>query len=88
MSKKINPSQRIVFIKDDQIICQNCGNYGQKIDLNKRTRTKVAIVLRTLHKELSSQEKLIGDYKYFEIIRLLNSFSTDSDTEIYKALTR
>jgi len=58
------------------------------IKLKRRTKTKIATVFNSIHKELSNCDKLKEDIEYFKIIRVLNHFKNLSDNDIYKHITR
>lgn len=55
------------------------------IKLKKRTKTRIANVLREIHKDLS-EKTLRTDKEYFEIIRILNHFKNEVD--LYRTLTK
>lgn len=58
------------------------------IQLKRTCKTKVAKALGEIHKELSNENKLRTDTKYFELIRVLNHFNKETEKDLYKALTR
>lgn len=58
------------------------------IQLKRTCKTKVAKALGEIHRELSNENKLIDDIKYFQIIRILSHFEKESERDLYKALTR
>lgn len=58
------------------------------IQLKRTCKTKVAKALGEIHKELSNENKLSTDKKYFELIRVLNHFEKETEGDLYKALTR
>lgn len=58
------------------------------IKLKRTCKTKVAKALGDIHKELSNENKLITDTKYFQLIRILNHFESETEGDLYKALTR
>jgi hypothetical protein len=55
------------------------------IRLQKACKTKLAKALREIHKKLS-ENTLISDVKYFEIIKCLNHF--EKETDLYKVIAR
>lgn len=60
-----------------------------KIELKRGCKTKIATVFNPIHKDLiMSDKKLKADKEYFKIIRVLSHFSGETDTDIYKAITR
>lgn len=62
--------------------------YSKKeIKINKNIKTKLFKKLRTIHYEISN-EKLITDNGYFELIRCINSFKDFDDKILYKNLIR
>lgn len=58
------------------------------IQLKRTCKTKVAKALGEIHKELSNENKLITDTKYFQLIRVLSHFEKETEGDLYKALTR
>jgi hypothetical protein len=58
------------------------------IKLKRTCKTKVAKALGEIHKELSNENKLSTDTKYFQLIRVLSHFEKETEGELYKALTR
>lgn len=58
------------------------------IQLKRDCKTKVAKALGEIHKELSNEDKLSTDEKYFEIIKILSPFENEVENDLYKALTR
>ena len=58
------------------------------IQLKRTCKTKVAKALGEIHKELSNENKLSTDTKYFELIRVLSPFEKETEGDLYKALTR
>lgn len=58
------------------------------IKLKRSSKTKVASVLGEIHKELSFENKLSTDIKYFELIKVLSHFEKETRGDLYKALTR
>lgn len=58
------------------------------IQLKRTCKTKVAKVLGEIHKELSNENKLSTDTKYFQLIRVLSHFEKETEGDLYKALTR
>lgn len=58
------------------------------ITLKRTCKTKVAKALGEIHKELSNENKLSTDTKYFELIRVLSHFNKETEENLYKALTR
>lgn len=59
-----------------------------KIQLKRTCKTKVAKALGEIHKELSNENKLSADTKYFHLIRVLSHFEKEPEGDLYKALTR
>ena len=59
----------------------------EKIILKKSTKSKVAITLGEIHKELS-EKRLSEDFKFLELVSILNHFSDLSDKDIAKALSK
>lgn len=57
------------------------------INLKRNTKTKVAAILRDIHKDLS-EKQLKKDEEFFKIVRVLNHFKNENDNDLYKALTR
>lgn len=62
-------------------------NSADEIKLKRNTKTRVATILRDIHKDLSEKE-LINDKPFFNLVRILNHFKHDSEKDLYKALTR
>jgi hypothetical protein len=58
------------------------------IQLKRGCKTKVAKALGEIHKELSNENKLSTDTKYFQLIRVLSHFEKETEGDLYKALTR
>jgi len=58
------------------------------IQLKRTCKTKVAKALGEIHKELSNENKLRTDTKYFQLIRVLSHFEKETEGDLYKALTR
>lgn len=58
------------------------------IQLKRTCKTKVAKALGEIHKELSNENKLSADTKYFQLIRVLSHFKDEKEGDLYKALTR
>lgn len=58
------------------------------IQLKRTCKTKVAKALGEIHKELSNENKLSTDTKYFQLIRVLSHFEKETEGDLYKALTR
>jgi hypothetical protein len=58
------------------------------IQLKRTCKTKVAKALGEIHKELSNENKLSTDTKYFQLIRVLSHFEKKTEGDLYKALTR
>lgn len=58
------------------------------IQLKRACKTKVGKVLGEIHKELSYENKLSTDTKYFQLIRVLSHFEKETEGDLYKALTR
>jgi len=58
------------------------------IQLRRTCKTKVAKALGEIHKELSNENKLSTDTKYFQLIRVLSHFEKETEGDLYKALTR
>jgi hypothetical protein len=58
------------------------------IQLKRTCKTKVAKALGEIHKELSNENKLSTDIKYFQLIRVLSHFEKETEGDLYKALTR
>lgn len=58
------------------------------IHLKRTCKTKVAKALGEIHKELSNENKLSTDTKYFQLIRVLSHFEKETEGDLYKALTR
>ncbi|MCB9032227.1 MAG: hypothetical protein H6553_00160 [Chitinophagales bacterium] len=58
------------------------------IQLKRTCKTKVAKALGEIHKELSNENNLSTDTKYFQLIRILNHFEKETKEDLYKALTR
>lgn len=58
------------------------------IQLKRTCKTKVAKALGEIHKELSNENKLTTDTKYFQLIRVLSHFEKETEGDLYKALTR
>lgn len=58
------------------------------IQLKRTCKTKVAKALGEIHKELSNENKLRTDTKYFQLIRVLSHFEKETKEDLYKALTR
>lgn len=58
------------------------------IQLKRNCKTKLAATLGKIHSELSNVDKFSGDTDYFNIIKCLSHYSTLSNDELYKALTR
>lgn len=58
------------------------------IQLKRTCKTKVAKALGEIHKELSNENKLSTDTKYFQLIRVLSHFEKETKEDLYKALTR
>jgi hypothetical protein len=58
------------------------------IQLKRTCKTKVAKALGEIHKELSNENKLSTDNEYFKLIRVLNHFEKEKESDLYKALTR
>lgn len=58
------------------------------IQLKRTCKTKVAKALGEIHKELSNENKLSTDTKYFQLIRVLSPFEKETKEDLYKALTR
>jgi len=58
------------------------------IHLKRTCKTKVAKALGEIHKELSNENILITDTKYFQLIRVLSHFEKETEGDLYKALTR
>ncbi|RCU42456.1 hypothetical protein EIZ47_08880 [Chryseobacterium lacus] len=58
-----------------------------EIKLKRNTKTRVATILRDIHKDLSEKE-LINDKPFFKLVKILNHFKHDSEKDLYKALTR
>lgn len=58
------------------------------IQLKRTCKTKVARALGEIHKELSNENKLSTDTKYFQLIRVLSHFEKEKEGDLYKALTR
>jgi hypothetical protein len=58
------------------------------IQLKRTCKTKVAKALGEIHKELSNENKLSTDTKYFQLIRTLSHFEKETEGDLYKALTR
>lgn len=58
------------------------------IQLKRTCKTKVAKALGEIHKELSNENKLSTDTKYFQLIRVLSHFEKETKQGLYKALTR
>lgn len=58
------------------------------IQLKRTCKTKVAKALGEIHKELSNENKLSTDTKYFQLIRVLSHFKDEPERDLYKALTR
>jgi hypothetical protein len=58
------------------------------IQLKRTCKTKLAKVLGDIHKELSNENKLSTDTKYFQLVRVLNHFEKETEGDLYKALTR
>jgi len=68
-----------------------CKSYSlpkTTIKLKRTCKTKIAKVLGEIHKELSNENKLSTDNKYFELIRVLSHFENEVNANLYKALTR
>lgn len=61
---------------------------GTIIQLKRTCKTKVAKALGEIHKELSNENKLSTDTKYFQLIRVLSHFEKETEGDLYKALTR
>ena len=60
-----------------------------KINLKKRTKTKISPHFNDIHKELiMSNIVLKNDKEYFKLIRILNHFSDLDDAELYHTITR
>lgn len=57
------------------------------INLKRNTKTKVAAILRDIHKDLS-ENQLKKDEEFFKIVRVLNHFKNEDEDNLYKALTR
>jgi len=58
------------------------------IQLKRTCKTKVAKALGEIHKELSNENKLSTDIKYFQLIRVLSHFEKETEGDLYRALTR
>ena len=58
------------------------------IQLKRGCKTKVAKALGKIHKELSNENKLSTDNKYFKLIKILNHFEKEKEGDLYKAVTR
>ena len=58
------------------------------IQLKRTCKTKVAKALGEIHKELSNENKLSTDTKYFQLIRVLSHFEKETEGDLYRALTR
>ncbi|TCO07033.1 hypothetical protein [Natronoflexus pectinivorans] len=58
------------------------------IQLKRTCKTKVAKALGEIHKELSNENKLSTDDKYFKLIKVLSHFEKEAKQDLYKALTR
>lgn len=58
------------------------------IQLKRTCKTKLAKALGEIHKELSNENKLSTDTKYFQLIRVLSHFEKETEGDLYKALTR
>jgi hypothetical protein len=58
------------------------------IQLKRTCKTKVAKALGEIHKELSNENKLSTDTRYFQLIRVLSHFEKETKSDLYKALTR
>ena len=58
------------------------------IQLKRTCKTKVAKALGEIHKELSNENQLTTDTKYFQLIRVLSHFEKETEGDLYKALTR
>ena len=58
------------------------------IQLKRTCKTKIAKALGEIHKELSNENKLSTDTKYFQLIRVLSHFEKETERDLYKALTR
>jgi hypothetical protein len=58
------------------------------IQLKRTCKTKVAKALGEIHKELSNENKLSTDTKYFQLVRTLSHFEKETEGDLYKALTR
>lgn len=59
-----------------------------KIQLKRTCKTKLAKALGEIHKELSNENKLTTDTKYFQLIKVLSHFEKETNGDLYKALTR
>lgn len=60
----------------------------EALRLKPRCTTKLAVVLREIHKELSNSDTLKNDDEFFDILRVLNEFKNKPNNELYKALIR
>ena len=58
------------------------------IKIKTRTKTAVAKVLKEIHEQLSNENKLSTDHRYFELIKILSHFEKTNQKDLYKALTR
>jgi hypothetical protein len=58
-----------------------------EIKLNRGTYTKVCKVLKRIHSKLS-ENALINDSEYYEIIRSLSVFNGKTNDAIYKSMNR
>lgn len=58
------------------------------IRLKKNCKTKIAMALGNIHKELSNKDKLKTDTEFFKLIRVLSPFEKTKENDLYKALTR
>lgn len=58
------------------------------IQLKRTCKTRVSKVLGEIHKELSNENTLTNDEKYFQLIKVLSHFEKENKEVLYKALTR
>jgi hypothetical protein len=58
------------------------------IQLKSKCKTKLAKALGDIHDTLSNENKLITDYNFFKLVRVLIHFKNENQNDLYKALTR